>query len=202
MATLNRFQPVWIGNTLNATEPLYRGGTGPKEYPHWKETASQTYGVGDLLFIDTNGTIAICTVAANLLTSAVAGQALAAATGVTGAQVQLRMIRPDDLFMMNVFHTTPASAVTVQTNLLAVFGLRNDTVSGNGTNLWNVDLVNAVEGTNNRAAHVRVVDFGLKTPDGTTVTLHTDVYAPVIVQFLPISIFNTNASVLRVIQGA
>src|SRR6266567_3659417 len=114
MATINRIQPYWAGSSLNDAESLFRGGL---EYPHWKETASQTYGVGDMLYLDASGTIALCTLTGTQLTSAIVGQAITAATGTTGASVFLRVIRPDDLFLMNVVHTTVASAVTAQTQL-------------------------------------------------------------------------------------
>lgn len=210
---MTRYNPVWVGSTLNASEPRFAGtgvvpsGSFNKEDPWLIETASQTFRAGDPVAIDANGTVALFAVSTTL---GIAGFAQVAATGVTGAQTYLRVVRPDDLYVMNVFHGTPASAVTAQTQLGGVFALRVDTISGNGTSLWGVDIQAAVEGTNNKAAHVRIVGFPLKSPVGESCTLSSannpvglDIYAPVLVQFLPSSFFNTsNASMLRVIQLA
>jgi len=216
MATMTRYNPVWVGSSLNATEPLFKGsavvpsGSFNQEDPWLIETAGQTFRAGDPVAIDGNGTVALFAVSTTL---GIAGFSQLAATGVTGAQTYLRVVRPDDLYVMNVFHTTPASAVTAQTHLGAVFALKVATVTGNGTALWGVDLdagSSGVEGTNNKAAHVRVVGFPLKSPIGEKCTLSSannpvglDVYAPVLVQFLAASFFNTsNAAMLRVCQLA
>lgn len=174
MATISRIQPYWAGTNLNATEPLFHGGP---EALHWKETASQTYGVGDMLYLDSNGTIAICTLTGTILNSAIVGQAITAASGTTGASVFLRIIRPDDLFVMNAVHTTVASAVTVQTQLGTRRGMQK-LVSA-----WGMDMENAVEGAADALARVRVVDFALRSPSGETVAIG-DVLGLVVVNFL------------------
>lgn len=203
MATLRRAQPFWFGNTLNATCPLMVGGP---EYPHFKETASQTWTKGDLIYLDSNGTLAVCTTSSSIMTSAVAGQALKAATGVTGTEVYFHAIRPDDLWVMNVMHDTPASAVTAQTQLGVVYGLRQDTVSGNGTLIWSVDIQNTtVESTTVANARVQVVGFPLKNPfDAGNLDRPAigDIYGLVIVKFIPISIATDGDPKVRVMQLA
>lgn len=184
MATLTRAQPFWFGNNLNATCPLMAGGP---EYPHFKETAGQTFRIGDLIYLDTNGTLAVCTLTGSVLNSKIAGIATKAASGVTGDQVYFHAIRPDDIWCMNVMHGTPASAITAQTQLGSVFGVRKDTVSGNGTLIWSVDIENAVTGATADLARVKVVGFPLKNPfDAGSLTRPAigDVYGLVLVQFI------------------
>ena len=205
MATLRRAQPFWFGNTLNATCPLMVGGP---EYPHFKETAgaANRWLKGDLLYLDSNGTIELCTTSSSIMTSPVAGQALKAATGTTGEQVYFHAIRPDDLWVMNVMHATPASATTAQTQLGVVYGLRQDTVSGNGTGIWSVDIENTtVESTTVANARVQVVGFPLKNPfDAGNLDRPAigDIYGLVIVKFIPFSIGTDGAPIVRVMQLA
>ena len=192
MATISRIQPYWAGNSLNATEPLFHGGP---EALHWKETASQSYGVGDLLYLDTNGTIAICTLTGTIHNSAIIGQAITAATGTTGASVFLRVIRPDDLFVMNVTHTTVASAVTVQTLLGLRKGLQKL------VSCWGADIENAVEGAADALARVKIVDFPLRSPSGETVAIG-DVLGLELVNFVPFSMASDGNPNQFVLQGA
>ena len=184
MATLSRQNPIWFGSTLSNDCPQFVGGP---EYTHFKETASQTYVKGDLLYLDSNGTIAICTTSSSQLTSKIAGRAEAAATGVTGTNVHMQIIKPTDIWCCNVMHATAASAITAQTQLGAVFAMRADTVSGNGTLVWSVDIENAVTGANAHKARVKVVGFPLKNPfDAGSLTRPAigDIYGLVLVQFI------------------
>lgn len=189
---------------------------GGPEATWLKETAAQTYGVGDLVYVDSNGTVAICTVSTFNLNSAVLGIATKAATGVTGANAFVRLITPQDSFVMNIFHTTAASAVTAQTQYGQVYAVRkNDAVQPTGTGTgaagsgkWVVDLVTTPEGTGVALARVKVVGF-LLSPDmeilsGTGVYAQPalgDIYGPVIVRFVSSSIGTDGTQFIRVLQS-
>src|SRR5881396_2718500 len=115
MATMPIANPFWAGSMIHAQ----RWSLGGPEYPNVKETASQTYLTDDLVYYDSNGTIAICTVdggTPTLLNSVVAGQPSKAATGTTGQSVLFWPIRSTDLFIMNVHHETVGSAITALTD--------------------------------------------------------------------------------------
>lgn len=201
--TMQLIQPQLANTALPGVEPLQQGGA---EQPWFKETASQTWGIGDLIYIDTNGTLAICTNGSgitngNVLSSVVAGQAQAAASGTTGKAVSFHAIRSDDVYIMNVFHATLASAVLAATLVGTRKGIRY-TVSGDGagitTGIWCVDLQNAVESTNNAGAYVKIVGFpqtGVNSAGTVVNTTTTDTYGLVYVQFLPFSIYNTFATI-------
>ena len=183
MATLTRHQPYYFGNTLNCP-PVFVGG---EEYPHFKETASQTYNAGDLVYLDSNGTVAICTVSTDRLNSKILGIAVKDATGVTGDDVYIRVIRPSDIFVMQVHHGTEASAVTAQTQLGAIFGVDKQTVTGNGTGIWCVNIEDAVTEADADLARVRCIGFPLRNPfDAGAITRPAigDVYGLMLVQFL------------------
>src|SRR5260370_36281077 len=112
MATMTRYNPVWVGSTLNDTEPRFSGtaapiaGTVDLSDPWLIETASQTYRAGDPVAIDANGTVALFAVSTTL---GIAGFAqVAAIGGSTVNQAFIRVVRPDDLYIMNVFHVTAA----------------------------------------------------------------------------------------------
>jgi hypothetical protein len=201
MATLTRHNPVWFGNTLNATCPLLAGGP---EYPHFKETASQVFKKGDLIYLDTNGTIALATInGSNQSDGFLCGVAKKNATGTTGAEIHFHVIRPDDLWVMNVMHGTAALAVTAQTQLGTVRGVRRDTVSS--VLAWGVDVENAVEGATDSLARVQIVGFPLKNPfDAGSLTRPAigDVYGLVIVKFLPFSAASDSVPFQRILQLA
>jgi len=190
-----------MGDVFNSAHPLMAGGP---EYPYFKETAGQTFKAGDLLYLDTNGTVAICTLTGQQLNSKIVGQATKDASGVTGTQVYFRVIRPDGIWCMNVMHATAASAVTALTQLGALFGLRKDTVTGNGTNIWSVDIENAVTGATADLARVKVVGFPLKNPfDAGTLTRPAigDIYGLVLVQFIMnASDTDGNPSLMNILQ--
>ena len=183
MATLNRHNPFFFGNSLNQS-PIFVGG---EEYPHSKETASQSYIAGGLVYLDSNGTVATCTLSTDRLNSKILGTAVKAATGVTGDDVLIRVIRPSDIYVMQVHHGTAASAVTAQTQLGAIFGVDRQTVSGNGTSIWCVNIEDAVTGSDADLARVRCVGFPLKNPfDAGNLTRPAigDVYGLMLVQFI------------------
>ena len=219
MAECLRIQPVWVGSNLNATCPLKKGGyitsgstTETNEEPYFVEAASQTFKVGDLVFLDSDGRIALCTLTGVQLTSAIAGQALVdGQNGSAGVpKTYLHAIRSDDLFVMNVMHATAASAITAQNQLGTVRGLRRDAVTQLGSSLtrWCVDIENAVEGGADANARVKIVGFmqrGLVLEADGSIGANKavaigDKYGLVIVHFLPWSAASDFAPFTRILQ--
>lgn len=199
MATMALRQPRFLRSTLPGIEPAIYGGP---ETTHYKETASQSYEVGDLVYIDSNGTIAICTNTSNRLNSAIAGLATKAATGTTGAQAFLRAIRPDEQFVMNVFHSTPATSVTNQDQVGDVYGIINT------SDIWAVDIENTtVEDGSVALAYVKVVGFPtggwyLNSSGNYVQSAIGDTNGLVVVQFLPLTIATDGDPKTRILQLA
>lgn len=140
-----------------------------------------------MVYLDTNGTVAIATVSTDRLNSKILGIAVKDATGTTGNEVLIQVIRPTDLFIMGVHHGTAASAITAQTQLGSIFGVDKQTVSGNGTSIWCVNVEDAVTGADASLQRVKCVGFPLKNPfDAGSLTRPAigDVYGLMIVQFL------------------
>lgn len=212
--TMKLINPQLVGTNLGGSviAPGQFGNQAGTEENEYKETASQTYGVGDLVYLDTNGTVAICTTTAgatggNVLNSAVLGQAEKAATGTTGAQAVGHFIRPDDIYIMNIYHHTAASATSNQNQLGTVRGIQK-TVSTDNTQsavVWAVDIENAVENTTLSNAYVQIVGFP-KTgtlSDGTLTQSGAgpgDTYGLVYVKFLPYSIASNGSTFRRNLQ--
>ncbi len=162
---------------------------GGPEYPHVKETASQTYAVDDLVYGDSNGTIAICTVdggTPTLLNSVVAGQASKAATGVTGASVLLYPIRSTDLFIGNVHHETVGSAITALTDQFDVRSICKSSTVPTGApagTTWRVSKDATPEGAADANGHVTIVGFPLRTRIGGVLAAIGDTYGLVLFKF-------------------
>lgn len=174
-------QPQYV-YPLPGTQPVMHGG--PEE-TYYKETASQTYAVGDLIYLDANGTIAKCTVSSLQLNSAILGQPDLAASGVTGAQVKFHAILPSEVYIMQAWNGTPASATFAQTDLGATFNIIKPTAAP-GTGFWMVDKINAVVTTLPRVKVIGFPTAGIDT-NGNWVTNVAigDVYQPAYVMFLP-----------------
>lgn len=168
MSIKTKIQPRIVGSDLNATKSTFRGG--PEE-PYFGEAASQTYKAGDLIYLDSSGNVAIATVDGNAnLSSAVAGLADAAASGVTAAAVHFPVIREDTLVEMSVYSTTPTSAELVKTMIAGkVYGIIK--VSG----VWCVDLDTTAESATVKIARVKIIRF---------VDAVGDRYGRVIVKFI------------------
>lgn len=200
MATQTTGNPFYLGNDLNGdVSPLLIGD--PKR--SWLvEAASQSYGVGELVYL-ASGKVTICVVdgSTKVMTSAIAGVARKAATGTTNAQARIQAIRQDDLWAMNVYHATAASAVTALTQLGSVYGIVKPAATGK----WHVDIENAVEGGADSNARVKVVGFLEKNPyDGGNFDLVAvgDIYGIAIVKFLPWSAASDFVPMQRLLQLA
>ncbi len=185
MATLALINPQLMNDSIPGVQPQTRGGAMDTTFI---EAASQTYRVNDLIYVDTSGNTAICTVDGSvILNGEIAGLATSAATGTTGATANLHVIRANDVIVMNVYHATAASAVGTQAMVGDVFGI----IKPVATTKWHVDITNAVEGAADALARVRcigwVTDRALDST-GTWITpAFTDIYALMKVHFLPLS---------------
>lgn len=162
----------------------------------WIEAATQSWGAGDLIYNNGASNLQICTVnGSSQMTSQIAGQAKFAASGVTGTKVHFWGIRPDEEFFMNVYHGTPASAITAKTQI----GTARALVRIGG--IWMVDIQNAVEASADALARVLITDI----PDRVQGNVNTigDIYGFVVAVFLPISVANTGTlAAQRILQCA
>jgi hypothetical protein len=194
------------------TRDEFRGG--PEEL--WvKETATATpIALGDLVYYDANGTVIQCGVTGGFnLNTAILGIAQQAGTGVAGTSIRVRVISPDDRFLMNIFHTTAASAITAQTQLgtPAIYAIRRDPAAlpTGTTNRWVVDLTTTPESAGVALGRVQILGFYLG-PDSVPLAVTGayaqpaigDIYAPVIVRFLPLVVSSDGALHTYVLQGA
>lgn len=132
--------PVTLADPVAGAQPPVRGGA---EEPWFKETASQTYAVNDLVYLDGNGTVAVCTTATTnsvaQLNVPILGMPYVAATGTTGKAVRFMPITSRARYIMNAFHPTQASAVFTQANLGALFN-----IGKSASGLWHVDVRNSL----------------------------------------------------------
>lgn len=194
MATHTLMQPYYIGN-MNHSQPYFLGGP---EDTRLVEAATQTYAIGDLLYIDASGNVAICTSAGGagtVLDSVVAGQAIKAANADITSPVHFRLIREGDLFAMNVWHTTAASAALAQTQLGQQFAIRRE------SSKWHVDIeVTAVEDADSSDAAVMVVAIPPKNPLTQVANTIGDIYGIVIVKFVTYSLASDGNPNRRVLQ--
>lgn len=198
MAQLTFIQPRLINADIIGSQPNVRGGAAK---PHFKETATQSWVAGDLIYLDaTLKTLSKCTLDGTpLLNSTIGGIANKAATGGTGTAVQFHMITPWNKYLMNVYHGTPASAITAQAQLGVTYGITN--VSGS-SNRWCVDLEHTtLEDATNALARVRVCDFHLgmaidSTGNQVTAALG-DTYGLAVVHFLPFSLASDGSPFTR-----
>src|SRR5258708_4098877 len=194
-------QPRDHDTLLPGVSPRMQGSIIAEEEGTWlKETASQTFGVDDFVYIDTSlGTVSICTTSTNQMNSPIAGLAGQKASGVTGNPVLLRVIRRDTVLRMNVWHSTAASAVAAQATLGNVYAIFNSaSAQPTGTNgAWAVDIENFanIEDATHALARVQVVGFyqGRVFTNATpSVEVDADyvhdIYGFVLVKVLPFSI--------------
>mgnify|MGYP001614795838 FL=1 len=185
---------------------MQRWELGGPEYPHVKETAAQTYAVDDLVYFDSNGTIAICTVdggTPTLLNVVVAGHPSKAATGVTGGSVVLLPIKSSDLFIGNVHHETVGSAITALTDQGDVRSICRSATVPTGApagTTWRVSKDAVPEGAADANGHVTIVGFPLRTRIGGVLAAIGDTYGLVLFKFNDWSMAsdgNPNARVLQ-----
>lgn len=193
MATQAVHQPIYRYNFYGLKTPTWGG----PEKPHFIETAAQTYNAGDLLYIDSNGTVAIATTTSDALDVTIVGQATKDATGVTGAAVHMRPIIPGDVYLMNLFHTTAASSDTTQavfasgTHEKGIWWKTGALPSGSNEN-WVVDMITDGESATTAQAYGKVIGCPALNPDGTSNAI-TDTYPNVEFMFMNYT-FSTDAA--------
>jgi len=124
------------------------------------EGASQTFRKGDLLEL-TSGKATV----ADADDAAILGVALTPATGTTDEPILVALANENNVFSMNAYHATPASAVTAVTDISVKYAVV--AVSSN----WHIELSDT---TNTR---VRVIDFDRRHAVG-------DTYGRLLVKFL------------------
>lgn len=133
------------------------------------------------------------------LNTEIAGQALEAATGVTDTAVKFRVIRPDSVFMMNVYHGTAASAVTAITQLGTAYGI----IKPSATGKWHVDIENTtIEDGTTALGKVMVVGFPDTNPADCVANTIGDIYGLVYVKFLTFTIASDGSPFTRNLQLA
>lgn len=195
--------PIYWKSTDNSG-PLFYGYGGPTitsggENPTLKETASQTYRIGDLVYKDSNGTVAIVTESTDTVNSAILGQAARAASGngVTQPPAYVQVWRPEDRFLMQVFHATPALAVTALTQNGLSYPIIKDE---NGNDTYHVDL--ATTGESGTVALMKVMVVGFPEGDIINGVVSTvgDTYGWVIVKPLEFTIASDGDPFTRNLQ--
>jgi hypothetical protein len=182
MATQALAQPRYIGTRNQDVSRRFAGGP---EAPEIKEAASQTYGLGALVYL-VSGLVTIATA-----TTQLAGQALQAATGTTNQSAYLAVIRAGDRFVMNVYHTTQASAITAQAQLGTVYGL----VVVAGQFHADIENVATAEDATHSSGRVKVVGFYKEDAIG-------DIYGRVVVEFEEWSLASDGNPNQRILQLA
>lgn len=149
MASITVAQARFLGNFTGRAITL----EGGPERPNVKETASQTYAAGAPVYEDSNGTIALATASSNIV-GLLAGFALGAATGVTGAGVVYRPVKPGDRFVMNLKGTSTTVTALTQKGSKTMFDMSSGLLVANidasfdDTKPWGriVDLYTIVAG--------------------------------------------------------
>lgn len=193
MATQTRIQPFYLKSNIPGAQPIHVGDPNSTQ---WIEDTSQTYGVGDLIYADNadEGKVKICGTSTNRLNTEILGVASKAATGTAGTYVRALGILPSDVYVMNVFHSTPASAITALTDIGKVYGIILN------SSKWAVDIENSVEGSGDALARVRVHGFPERNPVTGEASAVGDTYGLVLVTFLPESRANDADPSIRVLQ--
>jgi len=186
MATQALAQPRWVRRRGVAGTRTFRGGA--EETGLLVEAASQSFKAGALLQLS-SGKFAIA-VGTEGTPSLIAAQAMADATGTTNADIFVAPISPLDIFVMNVYHGTAASAITALSQLGTAYGIK--LVSGK----WHVDIeTTTVEDATHSDARVNVIGFWPEDAIG-------DIYGRVLVEFIQMSTASDGVPNQRTLQMA
>jgi len=108
MATVNR-QP---GKVYSSYTLLY-----------FPEGSNQSFKKGEFVYLDSNGYLVVCPSDS----AKIAGMALADASGTQGTAIPIAVAEPGTRFVLNVYHSTAASAVTNKNQVGKKYGLYRDT---------------------------------------------------------------------------
>lgn len=186
MATIPIAQPRFLTRRGMAGTRTYRGGA--EETGIIREDASQSWVAGDLIVFDSDGDLELAA-GSEGTPGKIAGQATAAATGVTSADVFFAPISPLDIFLMNVYHGTIGSAVTNRNQLGVCYPIKRVSTK------WVVDLESDGEDADSADARVRVIGFWDEDTLG-------DTYGRVKVEFLEYSLASDGNPNIRILQLA
>lgn len=85
---------------------------------HYPEAASQSFKAGQLVYL-VSGKVTVCASDA----TSIAGKVLQDASGVTDTMVAVAILRPGVWMEMNIYHSTPASAITAVADVGTKYGL-------------------------------------------------------------------------------
>lgn len=184
MATHSLTQPIYARSLIGrCPQPI----GGPESNSWFVEDASETYKAGTLVYRDSSGALAICTVDGTPNSNGqILGQALTDGGNLSadGGSPRVRPILPSDVYLMQVYHGTASSAVTALTQLDTEYGLRF--IDPN----WHIDIQTTVGGTTNALQRVKIIGFPFgRVINGTLNTLG-DIYGWAYVQFLSIAVDN------------
>ena len=99
-----------------------RYGSGPYRVVHYQESASESFEQGQFVKLDTSGQLTACAADDQVIL----GMALADASGTQGNTVPVVLAQDGTGFIMNVYHATPASAVSAVNQLDGEYNLEVD----------------------------------------------------------------------------
>jgi len=85
-----------------------RYSCGPRKVKYYEEDASETFKKGELVYLDSDGQLVVCSSDA----TTILGMALTDATGTAGTKIPVLIAQDGTEFEANVYHATAASAVT------------------------------------------------------------------------------------------
>ncbi len=106
---------------IQTLEPA-RPSKGPIWLEYYGEQSGETFKQYEFVVADTDGQITACADDATLIL----GMALADASGTQGALIPVVMVKDTQMFVMNVFHATPGSALSAEDQRDQKFGLEAD----------------------------------------------------------------------------
>lgn len=150
MATQVLVQPRIVQRSPSHPRQFFGG----PEMPLVADAASQAYGVGDFLYLNSAGAVAIATVdGSDLMNGQIAGLATDAATGVTGRNVHFETLTKDCVLEMNVYHGTVGSAISALAQLGVIYAIKK--VSSK----WHVDIESTAESATVKLGKVKVIGF-------------------------------------------
>lgn len=135
-----------------------RRGGGAVTIQKFPEAASQSFKKGEAVYL-VNGTVTEFTATVETNGSGAIrflGFAAADASGVTGAEVGVYVADDDTIFEGNIYHGTVGSAVTAQTDLTALYPLKQ--LASQGAGMVAIDK----ENTANHIDCARIVGFSKK----------------------------------------
>lgn len=101
---------VRVVKTISGNSPMIR---------YYPEAASQSFKAGQFVYLS-SGKVTVCSDDA----SSILGLAVSDATGVTDSECAVYIANTDTIFEGNVYHSTPASAVTAITQVGEQYALK------------------------------------------------------------------------------